>query len=68
MRTRFRIIAIFTLLMLLLGPSLFAGGQPDTAVSNEEITLQYWSWDPEMKGRNEKMIDKFEAANPGITV
>ncbi len=56
--------------LLLTAPSvLFAGGQNEAVVEQEEqITLQYWSWDPDMKGRNESLIAAFEAENPGISV
>lgn len=46
---------------------LFANGSEDNQ-SKEDVVIQYWNWDPELKSRNEAMIEKFEAANPGITV
>ncbi len=34
----------------------------------EDVVLQYWMWDPEIKDMEQGMVDKFEAANPGIKV
>jgi multiple sugar transport system substrate-binding protein len=34
----------------------------------QTTTLQWWSWDVELKAKNEAIIKKFEAANPGIKV
>jgi len=34
----------------------------------QPITLQWWSWDVELKAKNEAIIKKFESANPGIKV
>jgi multiple sugar transport system substrate-binding protein len=60
-------IFTMTLIVLLLVSTLFAAGQQE-AEATEDIVLQYWSWDPELKTRNEGMIEKFEAANPNITI
>jgi len=58
---------LIALLILLPATALFANGSQDSGAS-EEVVLQYWSWDPELKSRNETMIEKFEIANPGIKV
>ncbi len=34
----------------------------------EDVTLQWWSWDIELKAQNEAIIQKFQAANPGVKV
>ena len=39
-----------------------------TGTFAQTTTLQWWSWDVELKAKNEAIITKFEAANPGIKV
>lgn len=34
----------------------------------QAVTLEYWTWDPDLKERTETMIGKFEAENPGIEI
>ncbi len=68
MKKKIQILSIIFTVFLILGTPLFAAGQQDAAGTDKEITIQYWSWDPELKTRNETMIEKFEAANPGIKV
>ncbi|MHB0896368.1 MAG: ABC transporter substrate-binding protein [Spirochaetales bacterium] len=34
----------------------------------EETVLQWWSWDVELKAKNEAIIKKFEAQNPGVKI
>lgn len=34
----------------------------------EDTVLQWWSWDVELKAKNEAIIQKFEAQNPGVKV
>jgi len=60
-------ILIITMMLMLLVAPLFANSQSE-AEATEEVVLQYWSWDPELKTRNETMIEKFEAVNPGIKI
>lgn len=68
MKNKFQLTGIIVVVLLIVGTPLFAAGQQDVVAADEEVTIQYWSWDPELKSRNEQMIEKFEAANPGITV
>lgn len=56
------------LLLMMVSTVLFAGGQEEAADEAEVTTIQYWSWDPELKSRNEAMIEKFESENPSIKV
>ncbi len=65
MKTVERIFIVMLVFMMTAG--LFANGAQE-AGTDEEAVLQYWSWDPELKSRNQEMIAKFEAANPGIKV
>lgn len=37
-------------------------------VMAEDTVLQWWSWDVELKAKNEAIIQKFEAQNPGVKV
>lgn len=68
MKNVFRLMGIVIAVILIIGTPLFAAGQQDAVKADKEVTIQYWSWDPELKTRNETMIAKFEAANPGIKV
>ncbi len=61
-------LSIILMIIFVLTIPVFSGGQTDSSESETGITIQYWSWDPELKSRNEAMIASFEAANPGITV
>ncbi|MGE4584302.1 MAG: sugar ABC transporter substrate-binding protein [Sphaerochaeta sp.] len=56
------------LLVLLLAGSLFAAGSAETKTETKNITLEWWTWDPEMLEQNKQIIAKFEAENPGVTV
>ncbi|TYB83647.1 MAG: sugar ABC transporter substrate-binding protein [Kosmotoga sp.] len=38
------------------------------SVAVQAVTLEYWMWDPELKGRTEELISKFEEENPDINV
>lgn len=62
---RFSKLALVSLLALAALFPIAAGGAQEEA---EEVTIQYWSWDPEQKTQNEGLIAQFEAANPGIKV
>lgn len=68
MKKSVKAVALVFMILLTISSPLFAGGQQDVKSEDEQITIQYWSWDPELKARNEQMIAKFEAANPGIKV
>ncbi len=61
---------VFIILVLIISISLFASGNQEKTDSTENtpITLQWWSWDPSMKEKNEALIEKFEMENPGVTV
>lgn len=57
-------VAITMVLIFALGCS----GDSKSATSDGEIELQWWTWDPDMKERNQELIAKFEAENPGVTI
>lgn len=47
---------------------LFAAGQAETKTQEEAITLEWWTWDPDMLEQNQQIIAAFEQANPGVKV
>ena len=49
------------LLLMVLSITVFS-------VIAEETILEWWSWDVQLKARNEAIIKKFEAENPGVRV
>ena len=55
------LLAVSLILLLILG----SGGAGEEGGPR---SLEYWSWDPEQKAKNEEIIAAFEEANPGITV
>jgi len=63
---------ISTILMvaLLSVGAVFAQGTKESATvkQDEPITLEWWTWSPEMKEKNEKSIAKYEAMHPNITI
>ncbi len=63
-----RAIVALCLLAAVVLPLSASGAQEEASTAGEEVTIQYWSWDPESKDKNESLIADFEAANPGIKV
>lgn len=57
------------LLVLVMCFSLFASGSSEAKASeNKTVTLEWWTWDPEMIEQNRSIIAAFEAQNPGIKI
>ncbi len=60
-----KILLVLCIVLLALQGVSAAGA---AEVQNEEVVLQWWSWDPSMKERNEALIAEFESTHPNITV
>lgn len=64
-------LLVFTLVAFMC-ISLFATGTQEKASSgaskDKEVTIEWWTWDPEMIEQNKAIIADFEAKNPGIKV
>ena len=59
------LIAIVALLCF----SVFAQAQSEKAAAEtKDVTLEWWTWDPEMIEQNKSIIAAFEAQNPGVKV
>ncbi len=56
------------LLVLLVVSTLFAAGTKEAATVAKEITLEWWTWDPDMVEQNKTIIATFEAQNPGVKI
>ena len=56
------------LLVLLVLSTLFAAGTKETPTMDKEITLDWWTWDPDMVEQNKTIIATFEAQNPGVKI
>ncbi|MCH3917135.1 MAG: sugar ABC transporter substrate-binding protein [Spirochaetia bacterium] len=60
------------LVFICLAASVFANGtketKPVSSDTSTPVTLEWWSWDPSLKEKNEALIKQFEAKNPGIKV
>lgn len=50
--------------------SVFASGNKEiTEIKQDKpITIEWWSWSPEMKEKNQKIINKYESEHPNITI
>ena len=66
------VVALFALVACaappVAAPSDGAGEAADSEAMAEEVTLRYLMWDPSFEETEQIMVDKFEAANPGVTV
>jgi multiple sugar transport system substrate-binding protein len=64
-----KLIVSFLIVTLTIS-TVFANGVKETAdvKQDEQITLEWWSWSPEMKEKNQQIIDKYESEHPNVTI
>ncbi|HKL59707.1 MAG TPA: sugar ABC transporter substrate-binding protein [Sphaerochaeta sp.] len=56
------------LMVLLVVSTLFAAGTKEASTAGKDITLEWWTWDPDMVEQNKVIIAAFEAENPGVKI
>ncbi len=57
-------------LVLVMSLGLFANGakEASSASDSKDVTIEWWTWDPELIETNKAIIAEFEAKNPGIKI
>jgi len=50
--------------------TVFAAGQSESATNqeNEEVVLEWWTWDPDMKEKNQEIIAEYVKIHPNVTI
>jgi len=50
--------------------TLLANGQKESTnvATDEPVVLEWWTWDPDMKEKNQDIIAKYEAMHPNVTI
>ncbi len=50
--------------------TMFANGQKESSpvAADEPVVLEWWTWDPDMKEKNQEIIAKYEAMHPNVTI
>ena len=56
------------LVVLLVFVMFFAFAQAEKEASSGPVTLEWWTWDADLKDINAKIIADFEAQNPNVTI
>ena len=56
------------LVVLLAFIMFFAFAQAENEASSGPITLEWWTWDADLKDINAQIISDFEAENPNVTI
>jgi len=62
------VVALSALVGCVAPPAAAPGDAGGEEAMAEEVTLSYLMWDPSFEETEQIMVDKFEAANPGVTV
>lgn len=63
-------ILLIMFLSLAALSTVFASGTKEDASSskNDKIVLEWWTWDPDMKEKNQEIIAKFQETHPNVTI
>jgi multiple sugar transport system substrate-binding protein len=63
------LLALMVILTLSIG-SVFAGGQSEgtQAKEDENIVLEWWTWDADLKEKNQEIIAAYEETHPNVTI
>ena len=58
---------IFLSVLLFACTSVFANGTQESA-EKEEVVLEWWTWDADLKDKNQEIIAQYEADHPNVKI
>jgi len=56
--------------LIFVSLSVFANGQKESAEvkQDENVVLEWWTWDPDLKEKNQEIIAQYESEHPNVTI
>ncbi|MGD1822167.1 MAG: ABC transporter substrate-binding protein [Pleomorphochaeta sp.] len=61
-------LLVTMIILMSLSMSVFASGQAEAEKVDEEVVLEWWTWDADLKDKNQEIIAEYQSTHPNVTI